>query len=207
MSIAVEIPDTPKNPPPKQVGIDLGINHLATLSDGNVLENQKPLRSLLGKVKRLNQALSRKHRGSKNREKARLKLARMHYRIACIREDYLHKATTWLAGTYGFVGVESLHVKGMMKNHKLAQALGDAAFGTFSRFLATKVRARGGKVVAVGRFYPSSKTCSGCGAVKATIALSERTFICPSCGFTLDRDLNAAINILNEALRLSASGA
>ncbi|MDZ4765860.1 MAG: transposase [Chloroflexota bacterium] len=204
VSITVERPDAHTTPPAGQVGIDLGINRLATLSDGSVFENQKPLRSLLGKVKRLNRNLSRKQKGSKNREKARLKLARLHYRIACIREDDLHKVTTWIADTYGLVGLESLHVKGMMKNHALAQALGDAAFGTFSRFLATKVRARGGKVQAVGRFYPSSKTCSNCRQRRDTLSLNERVYRCPTCGVEMDRDLNAAINILNEAVRLSA---
>jgi putative transposase len=207
VSITVELPDPPMQARQEAIGIDLGIHRLATLSDGSVLENQKPLRHLLGQVKRLNRSLSRKQQGSKNREKARQKLARLHYRITCIREDVLHKATTHLADEYGFIGVESLHVKGMMRNRALAQALGDAAFGTFERFLTQKVKARGGKVQKVGRFYPSSKTCSCCGYVKTALALSERTFVCAECGFTLDRDLNAAINILNEALRLAASSA
>jgi putative transposase len=205
VSIAVELPDVAQLPHEGQIGIDLGINRLVTLSDGSVLENQKPLRSLLSQVKTLHRSLNRKQKGSKNREKARRKLARLYYRIACIREDILHKATTHLAEHYGFLGVESLHVKGMMKNHALAQALGDAAFGTFGRFLSTKVGARNGKVQPVGRFYPSSKTCSGCGCVKAELSLADRTFVCEGCGFTLDRDWNAAINILNEALRLAAS--
>jgi putative transposase len=205
VSIAVEMPDPLCVQQPGRVGIDLGIYHLAALSDGSVLENQKPLRDLLHTVRRLNRSVSRKQKDSRNREKARLKLSRLHYRIACIREDYLHKVTTLLAEQYGFIGVESLNVKGMMKNRALAQALGDAAFGTFNRFLSTKVEARIGKVQAVGRFYPSSKTCSCCGQVKAELTLAEREFVCDTCGFTLDRDVNAAINILNEALRLSAS--
>jgi putative transposase len=205
VSISVEMPDLPKQVNEQAIGIDLGINRLATLSDGRVFENQKPLRRLLSQVKQLNRSLSRKQKGSKNREKARLKLARLHYRIACIRDDLLHKATTAIAEEYGFVGVESLHVAGMMKNHALAQALGDAAFGKFTGFLSTKVEARAGKVQAIGRFYPSSKTCSCCGHIKADLTLAERMFICPACGFELDRDHNAAINILNEALRLAAS--
>ncbi|NWG16487.1 MAG: transposase [Chloroflexi bacterium] len=206
VSIQVEMPDLPKQVNDQAIGIDLGINRLATLSDGGVFENQKPLRSLLRQVRRLSQSLSRKKMGSRNREKARRKLARLHYRIACIRDDMLHKATTALAQQYGFIGMESLHVKGMMQNHALAQALGDAAFGRFTTFLTTKVAARGGTVQQVGRFSPSSKTCSCCGHVRDELPLSERTFVCPDCGFTLDRDWNAAINILNEALRLSASG-
>jgi putative transposase len=205
VSIAVEIPDAEKVVRKEQIGIDLGLNHLATFSDGRVLENQKPLRSLLSQVKRLSRSLSRKQKGSHNREKARRKLARLHYRITCIRDDLLHKATTHIAQTYGFVAVESLHVRGMMQNHALAQALGDAAFGRFTQLLATKVPMAGGKVVQVGRFYPSSKACSCCGQVKQDLSLSDRVFVCTACGFTLDRDHNAAINILNEALRLSAS--
>jgi putative transposase len=149
--------------------------------------------------------MSRKQKGSRNREKARRKLARLHYHIACIRDDLLHKATTALAEQYGFIGVESLHVKGMMQNHAMAQALEDTAFGRFAAFLSTKVTARDGQVLAIGRFFPSSKTCSCCGHVKQDLTLSERIFVCPACGFTLDRDWNAAINILNEALWLSAS--
>jgi putative transposase len=204
VSISVEMADVPEVQREGRVGIDLGINRLATLTDGGVLENQKPLRSLRSQVKRLNRSLSRKQQGSRNREKARLKLARLHYRIACIRDDLLHKATTALAEQYGFIAVESLHVKGMMRNHALAQALGDAAFGRFTQFLSTKVEARGGRIQAVGRFYPSSKTCSCCGQLKEGLTLADRIFVCDGCGFTLDRDLNAAINILNEALRLSA---
>jgi putative transposase len=194
----------PQQPLSGAVGIDLGINRLATLSDGSVLENQKPLRSLLRQVKRLSQSLSRKQKGSRNREKAQRKLARLHHRTACIRDDMLHKATTALAQQYSFIGVESLHVKGMMRNHALAQALGDAALGRFTQLLLAKVDARHGTVQAVGRFYPSSKTCSCCGHIRDDLSLSERTFVCPACGFTLDRDWNAAINILNEAVRLSA---
>lgn len=205
VSIAVEMPDMHQQPLSDTTGIDLGVNRLITLSDGRVFENQKPLRHLLEKVRRLHRSLSRKQKGSKNREKARLRLSRLHYRIACIREDYLHKVTTVLAEQYGFIGVENLNVRGMMKNHALAQALGDAAFGMLSRFLFVKVEARSGKVQAIGRFYPSSKTCSCCGHVKAELALAEREFVCEACGFKLDRDYNAAINILNEALRLAAS--
>ena len=203
VSITVEMPDVYGVQRPETVGIDLGILRTGTLSDGHVLENQKPLRRLQFKVKRLSKALNRKQKGSKNRDKARRKLAQLHYRIACIRDDVLHKATTWVADNYGFVGLETLNVKGMMRNHALALSLGDVALGRFKDLLQTKMNARRGKVQLVGRFYPSSKTCSGCLAVHETLSLSERTFVCPECGMQLDRDLNAALNILNEALRLS----
>jgi putative transposase len=186
------------------VGIDVGVNQLATLSDGGVFENQKPLRKLQRKVKRLNRALSRKQDGSKNREKARRKLARTHYRIGCIREDALQKATTAIADRYQVVAIEDLNVKGMMQNHALAQVLGDAALSRFVDLLEQKMTKRGGSVQKVGRFYPSSKTCSGCGAVRETLSLGERTFVCRVCGMTLDRDYNAALNILIEGQRLRA---
>lgn len=162
VSIAVEMPDVQQPQLPGKIGLDLGPNRLATLSDGSVLENQKPLKSLLTQVKRANRSLSRKQKGSKNRETARLKLSRLHYRIVCIRDDLLHKFTTALAEQYGMVAVEDLNVKGMMQNHKLAQALGDAAFGKFIVLLDHKLTAKQGQMVKVGRFYPSSKTCSHC---------------------------------------------
>lgn len=202
VSITVEMPDVHQQQLAGKIGLDLGVNRLATLSDGSVLENQKPLKSLLKQVKRANRSLSRKQKGSKNREKARLKLARLHYRIACIRDDLLHKLSTALAESYGLVAVEDLNVKGMMQNHKLAQALGDAAFGKLVALLEHKLTAKQGQMVKVGRFFPSSKTCSQCGAMKPDLSLSERNFSCSSCGFALDRDWNAAINILNEATRL-----
>jgi putative transposase len=205
VSIRLELPNEIPERCTKAVGIDVGIKRLATLSDGTWFENQKPLRGLLGKLKRLNQALARKQKGSTNREKARLKVARLHYRVACIRDDILHKLTTFVAGTYGFVGVETLHVKGMIKNRTLAQALSDAALGRLLKLLRSKVIAQGGVVQEVGRFFPSSKCCSTCGHVKAKLMLSEREFICDACGVTLDRDHNASLNILNEALRLFES--
>jgi putative transposase len=204
VSIAVEMEAEAWGHERGAVGIDVGINRLATLSDGSVFENQKPLRKLQRKVKRLNRALSRKQDGSKNREKARRKLAQTHYQIACIREDALQKATTAIADRYQFVAIEDLNVRGMMKNHALAQALGDASLSRFTTLLEQKVTKRSGTVQKVGRFYPSSKTCSGCGAVRETLSLAERTFVCPVCGATLDRNHNAALNILNEGQRLRA---
>ncbi len=203
VSITVELTDAHPVPSEKAVGIDLGIKRLVTLSDGTWFENQKPLRNLLNKLKRLQQSVSRKQKGSANREKAKLKVARLHYRITCIRDDVLHKITTHIAHDYGFVGVESLNVKGMVKNHALAQALSDAALSRLLELLKSKVQSRNGYVQPIGRFYPSSKTCSGCGCVRKDLSLSEREFVCPNCSMVLDRDLNASINILHEALRLA----
>ena len=184
------------------VGIDVGVNRLATLSDGSVLENQKPLKSLMRRVNRLNRSLRRKQVGSKNREKTRLKLSRLHYRIACLREDTLQKTTTAIANRYQFVAIEDLNVMGLMRNHKMAQALADVAIGQFLTLLEQKVAKRGGVVRKIGRFYPSSKTCSSCGAIRDTLPLHERTYVCTICGANFDRDYNAAVNILNEAWRL-----
>ena len=205
VSIRVELPHRTPVRREKRVGIDVGIKRLATLSDGTWFENQKPLRGLLAKLKRLNQALARKQKGSANREKAWLKVARLHYRVACIRDDILHKLTTYVACEYGFVGVETLHVKGMVQNRALSQALSDAALGRLLKLLQSKVTAQGGVVQSVGRFFPSSKRCSACGQVKRELMLSEREYACEGCGVTLDRDLNASLNILHEALRLFES--
>ena len=204
ISITVELPDHllfNNNPP---LGVDVGVLRLATLSDGRWFENQKPLRHLLKVLKRLHRSLSRKQTGSKNREKARLKLAILYYRIACIRDDILHKMTTEIARTAGLVGIEDLNVKGMMHNHKLALSLQDAALGRLLDFLESKVRAAGGQVIKVDRFFPSSKTCCFCGWKHDTLTLADRTFQCgnPDCAMTVDRDRNAAVNILNEAVRL-----
>lgn len=202
VSIAVEVADEQHRSLPQAVGIDLGLNRLATLSDGTVFENQKPLRRLLRKVKRLHQNLSRKQKGSKNREKAKRQLARLHYQIRYKREDWLHKVTTQIANAFGFVALEDLSIKGMMQNHKLALSLGDASLGKFDEFLTTKVSIRNGVVQHIDRFYPSSKTCYQCRHVKTELALSERKYHCEACGMVWDRDYNASLNILREGLKL-----
>lgn len=205
-SIHVETTKKPRKVPTRgAVGVDLGINRLATLSDGQVFENQRHLQKRLKRLKGLQKSLSRKQKGSKNREKAREKLAIQHYKVACSRDDYLHKLTTMLAEEYAFIGIESLNVAGMMKNHKLAQALSDASFGKFKKFLDSKAESTLAQVVRVDRFFPSSKRCHQCHTIKADLTLSDRVFVCPNCGMACDRDLNASINILQEAIRLSES--
>jgi IS605 OrfB family transposase len=204
VSIAVQLPDdVPLNANPP-AGLDVGLLRLGTLSDGRWFENQKPLRNLLKQLKRLHRSLSRKPKGSKNYEKARLKLATVYYRIACIRDDILHKMTTEIARTSGLVGVEDLNVKGMMHNRKLALSLQDAALGRLLDLLASKVQTAGGTLIKVDRFFPSSKACSQCGWKHDHLTLADRTFCCgnPACAQVIDRDFNAAINILKEAVRL-----
>jgi len=206
VSITVETTKKPRKVPTSgAVGVDLGINRLATVSDGTVFENQKHLQKRLKRLKGLQKSLSRKQKGSKNREKARMKLAIQHYRVTCSRDDFLHKLTTELAEEFSLIGIESLNVSGMMKNHELAQALADASFSKLSKFLTNKAEVTGAKVVLVGMFFPSSKRCSACHHIKADLTLSDRAYTCHNCGMVCDRDLNARINILQEAIRLSES--
>ena len=196
-SLTVERDDKPVKRKPKggAVGVDLGVKTLATLSDGTVVDNQRHLAASERKLKRAQQALSRKTKGSNRRAKARAKVARLHARVANQRLDGLHKLTTWLVETYSDISIENLNVSGMVKNRHLAKAVSDAAFGEFRRQLEYKAARSGARLHVVDRWYGSSKTCSGCGSVKAKLSLSERTYKCDNCGMKMDRDLNASINI------------
>ena len=196
-ALTVERDDKPVTKPPRggAVGIDLGVKTLATLSDGTVIENPRPLKKTERKLKQAQKALSRKAMGSKRRAKARAKVARLHAHVANQRGDAMHKATTWLASTYSDISVEDLNAAGMVKNHRLAKAVSDAAFGEFRRQLDYKTARTGAVLHVIDRWYPSSKTCSNCGAVKAKLSLNERTYRCDGCGLVMDRDLNAAVNI------------
>lgn len=178
------------------VGIDLGIKTLATLSDGTVISNPRCLAASERRLKRAQKALSRKTRGSKRRAKARAKVARLHAHVANQRIDAMHKATTWLASTFSEICIEDLNTAGMVKNHHLAKAVSDAAFGEFRRQLEYKTARTGAALHVIDRWYPSSKICSKCGRVKAKLSLSERVYRCDACGLVMDRDLNAAVNIL-----------
>ena len=177
------------------VGVDLGVKTLATLSDGTIIENPRCLAASERRLKRAQKALSRKTVGSKRRAKARAKVARIHAHVANQRIDAIHKATTWLTGTYSDICIEDLNAAGMAKNHHLAKAVSDASFGEFRRQLEYKTARSGAALRVIDRWYPSSKTCSECGAVKAKLSLSERVYRCDACGLSIDRDLNAAINI------------
>ena len=185
------------------VGVDLGVKTLATLSTGEVEEGPKAHKRLLGRIKRLSRSLCRKKKGSANRAKAKTKLASMHQRIANVRKDNLHKLTTKLATEFETIGIEDLNVKGMVKNHCLARAVSDAGFFEFRRQLEYKAAMTGAKVVVVSRWFPSSKTCSVCGEIH-DMPLSQRLMSC-SCGNTMDRDLNAAINLRNYAVSSTVS--
>ena len=196
-ALAVEREDKPvaKAPTGGAVGVDLGVKTLATLSDGTVIENPRCLAASERRLKRAQQALSRKAMGSKRRANARAKVARLHARVAYQRSDAIHKATTWLASTYSHISVEDLNAAGMARNHRLAKAVSDAAFGEFRRQLEYKTAKTDAKLHVIDRWYPSSKTCSRCGRVKAKLSLNERIYRCDGCGLVMDRDLNAALNI------------
>jgi transposase len=204
VSITVEMPDEiPLNTSPP-VGVDVGLNRLATLSDGRKFENQKPLVSQLKKLRRLNKELARRTKGGKNWLKTKDKLSRTHYEIACMRLDWLHKLTTEIAKTSGIVAVEDLQVKGLIRNRCLSRSFSDAAVGTLLDLLESKVPRQGGMLLKVDRFFPSSQLCHCCGTRKEDLTLADRIFVCPNfdCGYGGDRDENAARNLILEALRM-----
>lgn len=200
-SFVVETEPPEHNHPEESIGIDLGVKTLATLSDGTRYENQVPLRSKLRKLKRLSREFSRRQNGSNRWKRTKMKLARFHQRIANQRSDYLHKMTTEIARTYRIIGVEDLNVTGMLSNRRLALSLSDAGFSEILRQLQYKSEWYGGILVKVDRYFPSSRLCPACGVIKSDLTLSDRVFIC-ECGYTADRDLNAAQNIKREALNL-----
>ena len=177
------------------LGVDVGINNLAVASDGGMFENPKALRRNMKRLKMLQKAVSRKSKGSQNRRKAAHKLGRQYYRVSCIRKDAIHKATTAITKQASVVVIESLNVAGMMKNHHLARAIGDAGMAEFHRQISYKMEWRGGQVIKADKFFPSSKMCSRCGSINNCLTLADRTFVCPVCGFSIDRDLNAALNL------------
>jgi len=181
------------------VGVDVGVSKLATVSDGTTIDNPKALARFERKLRRLQRSLSRKKRGSRNWKKARMRLERCHFRACCIRRDAQHKATTMLARTKSVIAVEGLNVAGLMKNHHIAKQLADAGIGEFLRQLEYKAKWYGSKVVEADPFFPSTKRCSSCGAVKGEMSLSERRYRCEVCGYEADRDLNAARNLASVA--------
>ena len=195
LTVERDTPAAVRPPTGGAVGVDLGVKTLATLSDGTVIENPRCLAASERRLKRAQKALSRKAMGSKRRAKAMAKVARLHARVANQRSDAIHKATSWLASTYSDISIEDLNAAGMARNHRLAKAVSDAAFGEFRRQLEYKTTRTRAALRVIDRWYPSSKTCSKCGRVKAKLSLSERTYRCDGCGLVMDRDLNAAVNI------------
>lgn len=184
------------------VGVDVGIESLMTLSDGTKIENPKAAARLARKLAREQRRLSRKKKGSSNHERQRVRVARAQEKVANVRKDAIHKATSKLAGENQAVCLEDLNVMGMLRNRRLSKAVADASFSEIARQLEYKCAMRGGAVVKVGRFFPSSKACSACGHVLEELPLSTRRWECPECGTVHDRDVNAARNILAEGARI-----
>lgn len=208
ISVLYEADDITKFNYNKSVGIDVGVKNLATLSDGKVIENQKYLKSNLKKLKVLQRSVSRKYQKGKTREqqsnnwkKAVKKLAKLHEHIAFQRRDYLHQVSTKISNNYSTVCVETLDIKKMLENHKLAQAIQDCGWRMFLNMLEYKCD----NLVKIDLWYPSSKTCNKCGYVNYGLTLNDREWTCPNCGEHHDRDLNAAINIEKEGRQILKS--
>jgi putative transposase len=207
VSLAVErerdvVEPKPVVKPREVVGVDLGLKAAAVIQDGaetSVLQPAQARRRNLKKLRRLDRQLTRKQRGSANRRKAKLRRQRLHYKISCQRQDFLHQLSSALAKTKSVIVLEDLHVKGMQRNKHLALAIGDAGMGELRRQLAYKSDWYGSRLIVADRFHPSTQLCSACGClneqVKGLEGLKRRSFDCSACGISLDRDENAAINI------------
>lgn len=206
ISILVEQTIATLPPVEDSVGVDAGVTALVTLSTGEKVTNPKHEKADRDRLARAQRSLARKEKGSANRAKARLKVARVHARIADRRRDLLHKLSTRIIRENQTVVVEDLAVRNMVRNHSLARAIHDASWSELRRQLEYKADWYGRTVIAIDRFYPSSKTCSACGHLAAAMPLQVRTWHCPGCGTSHDRDVNAAINILAAGLAVSACG-
>jgi putative transposase len=189
-----------------KVGIDLGLNRFATLSTGEKIAAPKVFIKYESRLARLQRRLAKKQKGSANRCKAKLRVARLHAKIADARKDFLHKLTTRLVNENQVMAIESLNVSHLQKNRCLAKSIGDASWSEFVRQLEYKARWSGRTLIGIDRWYPSSKRCSACGHVLSKLALSTRSWTCPGCGVAHDRDVNAAHNILAAGLAVSAHG-
>ncbi len=195
-------------PTKKQVGIDAGVSSLISTSDGEKIANPKHFNKLHQKLSIAQKELSRKTKGSNNRDKARLKVARIHAKIKDARTDFLHKLTTDLVRNNSLIAIEDLAVRDMVRNRKLARSISDAAWGEMFRQLEYKCEWYGRQLVKIDRFFPSSKRCNHCGFVVEKMPLDIRTWDCPSCGTTdIDRDINAGKNILAAGLAATVCGA
>ena len=207
-TIAKPFPKTHSN-----IGIDLGLTDFIVLSDGTKVANPKFLSKLKDKLARAQKIMSkralvakkdkRELRFSKNYQKQKLKVAKIHEKISNIRKDFLHKQSFNIVKNHDIIVIEDLNVSGMLKNHKLAKAISDSSWSTFTTMLTYKADWYGKQLLKIDRWFPSSKTCSGCGHIlgKNELKLSDRSWSCPSCKSENDRDLNASVNILNEGLR------
>lgn len=184
------------------IGVDLGIKDFVITSEGEVFENLHFKKNESKKLIKLQKQLSRKQNGSNNRNKARIKLAKVYKRITDKKQYYLHQVSNYLIDENQVICMEDLNVSGMLKNHKLAENIQELKLGEFRRMLEYKANWYGRKLVFVDRFYPSSKTCNHCGYINKNLKLSDRQWICPDCGKIIERDYNAALNIRDEGIRL-----
>ena len=205
-SICVDIEQEEYEHTGEVIGIDLGIKDLVIDSNGNKYQNPKYQVKAEKKIKHLQRLYSKKAKGSKNQEKARLKLAIAHEKLGNKRKDNLHKITTKLIKESDVICIENLNVKGMTKNHRLAKAIQDCSFGTLVCMLKYKAQWHNRKIIEIGRFYPSSKLCSFCGHRMQNMGLKVRNWTCLVCHSEHDRDINAAINVKNEGLRILDNG-
>ena len=209
LSILVDIPESELvrfEKTNKQVGLDLGVKNFVITSDGAVFENKHFLKGAERKIAKLQRQLSRKVKGSNNRDKARLKIAKVYERLTNKKNNYIHYVVNEILKSYDVVFMEDLNVKGLLKNHHIAKAIQDAGFYRFKEVLKRKALVNDKQVILVDRFYPSSKTCSCCGYKKHDLKLSERFWTCPECGEHHDRDINAARNIIIEGQRKLQAG-
>ena len=184
------------------VGLDLGIKDFAVTSDGQVIENIHFKKNEESRLKRLQRQISKKVVGSKNREKARLRFAKLNEKIRNRKLNFLHDVTNHLIDENQVIVMEDLNVKGMVRNHKLAESISEVNWGEFRRILTYKAAWHGRQLVFIDRFYPSSKRCNHCGYIYKELTLKDRQWVCPECGSLIDRDYNAALNILEEGERI-----
>jgi transposase len=226
--VSFTVSRSPKRRQPRRpntvVGVDVGLKHLATLSTGERVENMRPLQGALRRLRRLQRSLDRQRRArnpdnfdergrakpgrrewvkSKRMLRTEERIRRLHERVANVRREQAHRLTTAMTREFGLIAVESLNISGMKQNARLARHISDAGWGIALAQLAYKTVWAGSRLVSADRFYPSSKTCSDCGTVKAKLSLSERVFSCEACGFSLDRDENAARNLARLALAVA----
>lgn len=190
----------------QSIGVDVGISHFAIVSTGEKIDNPRHLRKSMAKLKAEQRSLSRKKKGSRNRKKQKMVVAKLHEKVTNQRNDFQHKISNRLVSESQVIVLEDLNIKGMVKNHCLAQAISDVAWGNFIVKLKYKAEWYGKTIKQIGRFVPSSKLCNVCGYKNTNLTLNDRKWECPSCHTQHDRDINAAINILNIALNNTAAG-
>jgi putative transposase len=205
VSILTEQNYEPKSKTGKVIGIDLGLKDFAIDSEGNKFKNHKHTKKYEKKLAKAQKHLSRKKKGSSSFEKQRRKVAKIHEKVSNTRKDVLHKVSNYIITEYDVIALEDLNIKGMVKNKKLSKHISDASWGTFVMYLQYKADWNNKKVVKIDRFFPSSKTCNICGDINKDLKLSDREWTCKN-GHKLDRDINAAKNILKEGLKIYSAG-